>query len=192
MRPRILLFALCCPVLLTSIVPAHLCAQSLADVARQEEERRKAIKQPSKVITNQDLGAAPAVHLPPPESQAGAAAKAKTAAAVEADKAEAAKEPKESGPAKDQAYWSGRMKELQAQLARDQVYADALQSRLNALTADFVNRDDPVQKTAIANDKQKALDESNRLKLQILDDKKAIADLQEEARRASVPPGWLR
>ena len=45
---------------------------------------------------------------------------------------------------------------------------------------------------AIATERQKTIDELNRLKKEIEDDKKAIADLQEEARRAGVPPGWLR
>ena len=31
-----------------------------------------------------------------------------------------------------------------------------------------------------------------RLKKAIENDKKALADLQEEARRAGVPPGWMR
>ena len=35
-------------------------------------------------------------------------------------------------------------------------------------------------------------DELNRLKLAIRNGQQAIADLQEEARRAGVPPGWLR
>ena len=84
------------------------------------------------------------------------------------------------------------MKELQTQLDRDQSYADALQNKINSLTADFTARDDPAQRAVIARDKQKALDELNRLKQAIQDDKKAIADLEEEARRAGVPPGWLR
>jgi hypothetical protein len=36
------------------------------------------------------------------------------------------------------------------------------------------------------------LDELARLKKAIDSDKKAVADLEEEARRAGVPPGWLR
>jgi hypothetical protein len=34
--------------------------------------------------------------------------------------------------------------------------------------------------------------ELERLKKQVVDDRKAIADIEEEARRAGVPPGWLR
>ena len=95
-------------------------------------------------------------------------------------------------PAKDQAYWSGRAKGLQTQLERDQTFAVALQSRINALTTQYVNQGDPLQQATIANDRQKALDELNRLSKQIDDDKKAIADLQEDARRAGVPAGWVR
>ena len=55
-----------------------------------------------------------------------------------------------------------------------------------------MNRDDPAQRAQIARDKQKAMDELNRLKAAIQNDKKAITDLEEEARKAGVPPGWLR
>ena len=103
-----------------------------------------------------------------------------------------AEKDKDKTPAKDQAYWGGKVKELQAQTDRDQTYADAMQSRINALTADFAARDDPAQRALISSDRQKALAELDRLKLAIQNDKKALADLQEEARRAGVPAGWLR
>ena len=45
---------------------------------------------------------------------------------------------------------------------------------------------------AIARDRQKALSELDRLKDQIQKNKKGLEDLDEEARRAGVPPGWLR
>ena len=41
-------------------------------------------------------------------------------------------------------------------------------------------------------ERQKAIADLNRLTKEIADGKKAIADFQEEARRAGVPPGWLR
>jgi hypothetical protein len=44
----------------------------------------------------------------------------------------------------------------------------------------------------IERDRQKALAELARLKQAILDGKKAVGTLEEEARRAGVPPGWLR
>ena len=93
---------------------------------------------------------------------------------------------------KDQKYWRDRMKKLQDQLQRDRVYAEALQSRINALTTDFVNRDDPAQRGVVAADRQQAVDELDRLKKSIAETTKAIPALEEEARQANVPAGWLR
>jgi hypothetical protein len=174
-------------IALLGVTAPRLVAQSLGEVAKKEEERRKGVKAPSKVLTNKDLNAPPPSSAPPP-----AAAPAPTADAKDAAKDKDAKDTKDKEPAKDEAYWRGRLKTLQDALDRNQTYSEALQTRINALNTDFVNRDDPAQRATIANDRQRATAELNRLKDQIQQDKKAIADLQEEARRAGVPPGWLR
>jgi hypothetical protein len=173
---------------------APVLSQSLADVAKKEEERRKTIPQPAKVYTNKDLKAVPPAPAPPPADAGAAPADAKAAEkpAGAGDKEPAKKDGSKDAPVKDKAYWADRQKALQDTLERDQTYADALQSRINALTADFVNRDDPAQRSVIERDRQKALAELNRLKQTIVDDKKAQTDFAEEARRAGVPPGWLR
>ena len=67
-----------------------------------------------------------------------------------------------------------------------------LQSRINALTTDFVNRDDPAQRNAIAAERQKSLAELDRVKQEIVDQQKAISAIQDDARRAGVPAGWVR
>ena len=119
--------------------------QSLADVARKEEERRKTIAAPAKVYTNKDLNPVPAGS---PTASTPAPAKPADEAAKAADGDGKASAPKtanadDKAPVKDQKYWFGRLKALQDRLARDQDYADAMQTRINALTTDFVNRDDP-------------------------------------------------
>jgi len=169
-------------------------AQSLADIARQEEARRKTVKDGGKVYTNKDLKPVPPPSPSEPQPPAAPAGSTKTADKESASSAKGKEKEKEAEPepVKDQKYWSGRMRDRQAQLDRDQVYADALQSRVNQLTADFVNRDDPAQRAVIGTDRQKAVAELDRVTQAIQEDKKAIADLEEEARRAGVPPGWLR
>jgi len=168
-------------------------AQSLADVAKKEAERRQAIKNPGKTYTNNDL-----VPVAPPiasDSGKSVATPAASPAPGDADKKTADGKDKkdgDKGAEKDQKYWSGRMKELRTQLERDQSFADALQSKINGLTADFSARDDPAQRAQIGRDRQKALDEQNRLKQAIVNDQKAISDLEEEARKAGAPAGWLR
>ena len=82
--------------------------------------------------------------------------------------------------------WRERVKAERDALERAKMFADALQSRINALTTDFVNRDDPAQRNVIAADRDKALAEMDRVKKEIEQHTKAIADIQEEARRAGV------
>ena len=67
-----------------------------------------------------------------------------------------------------------------------------MQTRINALTTDFVNRDDPAQRSVIEQNRNKSIAELARLNTSVKDTQKAIDDLLEEARRAGVPPGWLR
>jgi hypothetical protein len=175
-------------VLIVAGLAGSLHAQTLADLAKKEEERRKALPPVTKVYTNKDLTEVPSSTAPLAAASGDAA---KDAGAADAAKDGSAKDG-DKGEKKDQAYWSGRMKALQQQLDRDKTFADAMQTKVNALTTDFVNRDDPVQKRAIEQERLRALAEIERLKKAVLDDQKALVDFQEEARRAGVPPGWLR
>src|SRR5262245_48892315 len=186
----LLLFAIF-PVLFGSAL--RVSAQTLADVAKKEEERRKKISEPAKVYTNKDLAPVPASSTPPPAPASASAAPASGSTTPAASDTPAKEEDKEAkGPVKDQAYWAGRLKTLQENVSRDEGYAEAMQTRFNSLTTDFVNRDGPAQRAVIERDRNKVRSELDRLKKAIVDGKKAIDDFLEEARRADVPPGWLR
>jgi hypothetical protein len=84
------------------------------------------------------------------------------------------------------------MAALREQLDRDETYLSAIQNRIDSLTTDFVNRDDPAQRGQIAGDRDKALAELERLRKAVEEDRRAIPALEEEARREGVPAGWLR
>ena len=171
--------------------PVH--AQSLGDVSRQEEERRKDVKAPAKVYTNKDLAAPPVFNEPgdaaKPAAGAPPGAPAPPAAAAADDKSKDAA--KDSG-ARDQKYWAKRKKDADEKLDHDRFMADALQSRINGLTTDFSARSDPAQRAVIEKERQRAVSELDGLQKTIKDDQKAANDLAEEARKAGVPPGWLR
>ena len=173
--------------------------QSLEDVARKEEERRKTIKTPSKVYTNdtlkRDPGASPAPVQPAPASPSQPAAT--TPAPASPSTPPAGSPPSTEGakpqtPAKDEKYWKGRITQAREQLDRNKTLLDALQSRVNALNTDFVNTDDPAKRSVVERDRQRALGEIDRLKKEVAEQTKAIAGIEEEARRARVPAGWLR
>jgi hypothetical protein len=159
---------------------------SLADVARREEARRKAVTKTSKVYTNEDLRA-DITATPPPSANATPAAPSTQVPEVNLPGGKT-----EGEPEKDQAYWSGRISAARAALERSKMFQDALQSRINALKTDFVNRDDPAQRAQLELERQRALAELERVKKEIADQTKAITDIEEEARKAGVPPGWLR
>lgn len=175
-------------------------AQSLADVARKETERRRTVSGAGKSYTNKDLKPVPQQPPSAESERPSLDAPADDKESPESDKGRApadgggksAKAPDEQAEVRDQEYWSKRQAALQEELERDQTYAAALQSRIDALTMDFVNRDDPAQRDQIAVDRQRAVTELERLRKSIETQRRAIADFEEEARRSGVPPGWLR
>lgn len=156
---------------------------TLGDVAKKEEARRKGIGTASKVYTNKDLPKAPA----PQPAPAGTPPAVKPPAE---QKPEEAKKPDEE--VKDEAWWRARMTAATTELQRAEMALQAFQSRVNALSTDFAARDDPYQRAQIAVDRQKTLNELERVKSDIVRLKQQIADIEEEARVAGVPPGWLR
>jgi hypothetical protein len=172
---------------------ALISAQSLGDVARREDARRKQVKAPSKVYTNEDLrgdGAAPAPAAP--ASQASSPNAAQPATSPAGSQPKNGDEAAAADAKKSEAYWKDRLAKARGDLERSKTFAEALQSRINALTTDFAARSDPAQRAQIGNDRQKALAELDRVKKEIETNTKAIADIQEEGRKASVPAGWLR
>lgn len=181
--------------------------QTLADVARREEERRKAIGAPSRLYTNETLRidapatppatppAAPAPGLSPTPATAQPPAQSSgrgAATPTETPRAPSTTTEKDAVPRKDEAYWRQRLQQARDARQRAEVLAEALQSRINALTTDFVNRDDPAQQRVITTDREKAIQELDRVKKELQQHTKDIADVQEDARKAGVPAGWIR
>ncbi|MGE0460971.1 MAG: hypothetical protein AB7Q16_06345 [Vicinamibacterales bacterium] len=179
-------------ILATQVGWAH--AQSLAEVAKAEQSRRKTQQQPAKVYTNDDLKPDFSQPAPPPAATEGAAAQGSTAAAEKpgGDTGAPAAPGAPATPQRDQAYWSGRITDARSQLERSRTFATALQNRIDALMTDFINRDNPVERAGIEQERIKALAELDRVRKDIEAQTKAIADIEDEARRAGVPPGWLR
>lgn len=197
-RSRVVRFCGCATVALLFGMSGVALAQtppSLADVAAKEQQRRKSLKRGAtgKVYKNEDLG--PNAEAAPPPPAPAATPEGQTAGPGGPEGA-AAPPPAESqqpeDPTKTEEYWRQRMQGARSELQRNELFLDALQSRVNALTTDFVNRDDPAQRAVIANDRQRALAEMERVKRSIEELTQQIVDIEEEARRAGIPPGWIR
>ncbi|MFN8059714.1 MAG: hypothetical protein U0Q12_11195 [Vicinamibacterales bacterium] len=178
-------------VVVLAAVPA--AAQiPLAEVARQEAERRRSVAGATKVYTNDDVAKSTApltTVATKPSGEPGAAADDREPdAARDATKDDDA----QAQDAKGEAFWRGRMQQAQEELSRAKSFGEALQSRINGLTQDFASRDDYAQRDLIGKERAKAVDELARVKAEIASLTEKIAAVEDEARRAGVPPGWLR
>ena len=177
-------------VLWTAAVPSA----QLGDVAKKEAERRKVVKS-GKTYTNDTLKSEPQPSSAPASSGSQAPADASAGPPPPSSSSTPPPPRVSADPAerkKEEAQWRERIRGEKDALERAKTFADALQSRINALNTDFVNRDDPAQRNVVAADRDKALAEMGRLKKEIEQHTKAIAGIQDEARRAGVPAGWVR
>ena len=178
-------------IVLTGILLAAITvrAQSLGDVAKREAERRKEVAAPGKVYTGDTLRPDPSSRpAAPPQADAAQPAPPSVSGA----EAGPEKPAEEEAPRQDEKTWRGRIQSERDALQRAEIFAEALQSRINALSADFTSRDDPAQRSQIGADRQKAMAELDRVKQEIQEHTRNIATIQDEARRAGVPAGWTR
>ena len=186
----------CTAGLLLALVSPLVAAQSLAEIARREEARRRAVETPSKVYTNADLRGGGNLTTTVPPIRAGTDAEPVPGAVAGASgapgEAAAGEDAEPEEPPQDEEFWRARITAAREALSRNELFLEALQNRVDGLWADFTARDDPYQREEIAALRRDALAEMERVQREIDGQTQAITDIEEEARRAGVPPGWLR
>ena len=122
-------------------IPAQ--AQSLADVARREAERRKAIKSEStRVFTNEDLRPVPGSTsvtpkgAPPPATATDALGPGDVGVADELDSTRDEQQvPVKAREKRDEQYWRGRTADYDQRLSRMRDDIAAMQGRLSTINA---------------------------------------------------------
>ena len=166
MVQRLALRAACVLLFSAFAILAYAQPPSLAEVARQESARRAAIAETSKVYTNDDL------HRGSRLTTGGSVLEAETDPehiAEEPDTTTDDLQPELARDARrDETYWRDRIASARESERRAELMVAALQNRIEALWE--------LQVTQV--------------EIERLDDE--IRNIQEEARRASIPPGWLR
>lgn len=174
------------------VIASSASAQSLGDVARQEEARRAAVKAAAraKVLTNADLAADPntgatapasAVAVPaPPAASVVAPASASpgnaSAAAVTAAGVTAAT-PADTKPKEDEASWRRRAADLRARVEKAQKAVDGFTGGTSA--------EDPREQARVETLMKRAQNELTRAG-------DAFRRLMMQADAAGVPPEWVR
>jgi len=165
--------------------------ESLADAARKAREQKKEAPKPAKVFTNDNIPTAGGIssvgtetQAPPATGEAGATPSGQAAANGE-------KPAKGGAAASAESVWRERFAKLHHKLVQDQADLDVMQRELGVLDTQYysdpmktmqqsVSREDINKKTAAIDAKKK----------QVEDDKKAIADAEDELRKAGGDPGW--
>jgi hypothetical protein len=154
-------------------------AQSLAELAKKEKERRSQIgsKETTKVISERDLqraGRSPAP-LPASATPAGEAAGGEQASGEGEEEAEA---PEES---KTREYWQNRVDGAKKKIAD-------VEAKLNAPESNWGGG----MRTDVNPYGQRNLSQRQELESQLAAAKSELQSIQEEARRAGVPSSWVR
>ncbi len=176
----------CAAVVVLSVtlpIAAPAAAQPpLAEVARAEQARRASISEKSRVYTNADLTETRRL------TTAVAARRAPDSVTDEAGGTPA----EDAVEERDETWWRERITGARDARQRAELVAAALQNRVDGLWAEFTARDDPAARASLERDRLAAIAEleQTRGELERLDEE--IAGIQEEARRAGAPPGWLR
>jgi hypothetical protein len=182
-------------------------AQTLADVAKKDNDRRKSVKHPAKVYTNDDVQDVKPI-LPMMEndgtgtrpiertnSQSDSSTSAPGAATADPNAAAANGGSRPVGTpgvkSGEEAGWRARMNSAREAVSRTQLQLESMRTRAAQLTAASAAANDD-QRTGVQKKQQDALQEYDKLRGDLQRNQKALSDLEAEAARAGVPPGWLR
>jgi hypothetical protein len=186
---------------LLAAAPAVARAQSLGEVAKKEQEKQekkkkdKTGKPPAKVYTDEDLKKAR-------ESEAGAVTVLPENGNLESGSASSGDDEVASGeegrPAggrrRTETYWRDRAARARNAVEEADAKVKDLEGRIAALRNDMnpVNTQDPNRLQSRDRELREAIDALDAARVSADAARKALADLEEEARRAGAMPGWLR
>lgn len=169
--------------------------KSLGEAAQREAMRRQMTGQSHASLTN--IGQPMEIPLVPPAPTTPPVAGDDAAPQAAGDKAttkpdDRAKAAADEAPKKDEKWWREKINTANDTLKRDQMMGEALQTRVNTLKRDSVNFDNPNKQRDARDQLNAAMAELDRNQKVIEEDKKAIAAIQDDARRANVPASWIR
>lgn len=172
-------------VVLTLLVSFAEGPASLGSLSRREMLRRQLTAPAQAALSNDSLPEPPPAAVtgsvePPPAQEGG----------IPLTSANISGQPPEAP--KDEKWWRERITKVRQALTKDEAALPAAQSRANGLTTQVINMDDPAKQSQLRQQLLTTLAEIERLKAQIESGQKEIAAIQLEARRAGVPPGWIR
>jgi len=181
--------------------PAFSRAQSLGEAAKKEQEKqekkKKSGKPPAtvKVYTDEDLKKAR-------ESESGAVTvlpengnlEAGSASSGDDDEVVSGEGRPVGGRRRTETYWRDRATRARTAVEEADAKVKDLEARVAAIRNDMnpVNTQDPNRLQSRDRELREAIDALDAARLSADAARKALSDLEEEARRPGALPGWLR
>lgn len=160
----------------------------LVKLKKEEETRRKKLQKSKYKLSNYNLH-----RIKVPKKKYGFVQLAGEAELLDSEK----KQPDNStvqkkDPQKEMKYWRDLKNKLEEQIAELSKKVDEDQLHLNQLITNYISMNLPLRKIDLKNqiDKFTADHNKNKLKLESLQNQ--LNGLPERARKAGVPPGWVR
>jgi hypothetical protein len=180
-----------------------LRAQTIADLAKRTEEAKAKKAEPAaadgdgkksdatnskdapkRTFTNTDLATA----IAPATTDAASDSKAAPSEVKSTDSKDAAKPAVSTDEVKDEHWWRSHALLLKRQRDADMVTLAAARAHYDSLP----NQAKGVLGVPVVDAWMKARADVSHLEGVVANDVRAVNDFEEEARRASIPPGWLR
>lgn len=166
-------FAVC-----TAVLAGSAFAQSLAEVAAKEKKRRSEVKGTTKVISDRELQSGRRTTAIPSASASAAGSEAEGATA--SDDTASGEEP-EVDETTTREYWQNRVNAAHEKIS-------ALEKQLQSPESDWGGG----MRTDVNPLGQRNLSSRQETENQLAAARAELAQIQDEARRAGVPAGWVR
>lgn len=186
MKPTALFLTAC---LLFSGAAPLLCGEAVDLVAlkKQEEERRKKLAKSKLTVNDNNVNSVAVggsrygyVQMEPEEA---AAAEEGAPGAAGAKKSDVTKQPD---------FWKKQQADLEQRIATLKADIETAQSDLNRLWSDFYIKTIAAEQEAIRAQIAQLTNQVEQKKLFLSQSETQLEELFEKARKAGVPPGWLR
>ena len=185
------------PIVLTGLLITAFStlgfAQSLADLAKKEKERRQAIKAEVKVITNDQTSK---YRNSPVAVTSGAPASAQPAEKPAGDPEGVKEKPVSDEPVdfqgRPESFWRQTFADARQKVKMLENESNVLILRFNDLQNRFYRESDGFKQQEIQREMQKTIYEQDMNKENLAKAKAELADLEMEARKSGALPGWIR
>jgi len=162
-------------------------AIDLVALKKQEEERRKKVSKSKQAITDSNVNT-----IASGGKSYGFVQMESEGPPVEENISEVSYSENQTDEKKQPDFWKKQQIELETRIAELKKSIDSEQNELNKLWSDFYIKNIPAEQNAIKMQISQLTNQMEQKKLFLSQSETQLVEFYEKARKAGVPPGWLR